>query len=145
MFSFSFPFSSSVRAEQLLDGAELLDELGRGLVPHARHAGDVVGRVALQGHVLEVLRRRDAEPLLDRRLVHEGDVGDPAAVEQDPDAGTDELEEVPVGRDDRRLDPSLGRLDGERADRVVGLVIGHQEHPDPQGFHDLLDQARAGA
>ena len=117
--------------EQLLDGAEVLDELGRGLIPHARHTGDVVGRVALQGHVLEVLRRRDPEPIRDRRLVHERDVRDAPAVEQHADAGTDELEEVPVRRDDRLLDPALRRLDGERADRVVGLVILHPEHPDP--------------
>ena len=127
-------------AEELLDGAELLDELGRRLVSHARDAGDVVGRVPFEGHVLEVLRRRDAVPLLDGRLVHQGDVGDPSPVEQDPEAGTDELEEVAVGGDDRRLDPLLGRPDGERADRVVGFVIGDQEHPDPQGLDDLLDQ-----
>ncbi len=132
-------------AEELLDGAELLDELRRRLVPHARDAGDVVGRIPFERHVLEVLRRRDAVSLLDGRLIHEGDVGDPSTVEQDPEPGTDELEEVAVGRDDRRLDPLLGRPDGERADRVVGLVIGHQEHPDPEGLHDLLDQPQLGS
>ena len=109
-FSFSLPFRSSVRREELLDGAELLDELGGRLLPHPGHAGDVVGRVPLEGHVLEVLRRRDAVPLLDGRLVHEVDVGDPAPVEQDAGcAGPDELEEVTVGGDDRRVDPLLGR------------------------------------
>ena len=39
------------------------------------------------------------------------------------------------------LDPLRGRPDGERADRVVRLVIGHEEHGDPQGLHDLLDQS----
>ena len=129
-------------SEQLLDGAEVLDEFGRGLVPHARHAGDVVRRVAFQGHELEVLRRRHPVALLDRGLVHQRDVGDPPAVEQDADARPDELEEVPVGGHDRRLDPSLGRLDGEGADRIIRFVVRDPEHPDAERLHDFLDQAQ---
>ena len=95
--------------EQLLYRAVLLDELRRGLLPHARDARDVVGRVALERHVLEVLRRRNAEPLLDGRLVVQDDVGDPAPVEHHVDPGTDELEEVAVRGHDHGVDPATPR------------------------------------
>ena len=36
--------------------------------------------------------------------------------------------------------PSLGRPDGQGADRVVRLVVRDEEHRDPKGLHDLLDQ-----
>jgi hypothetical protein len=42
--------------EEVLDRPPLLDEFGRGLLPHARHARDVVRRVALEGDVIQVLR-----------------------------------------------------------------------------------------
>ena len=46
--------------EDALDGAELLQQLRRGLLADAGHAGDVVRRVALQPLVVGDLRR--AEP-----------------------------------------------------------------------------------
>ena len=137
---FQLPLQLVRSCQQLLHGSELLNELGRGLVPDAGHARDVVRRVTLERDELQVLRRRQAEPVLDRGLVEQDDVGDPAAVEQDPHARSDQLEEVSVGCDDRRVDPLLGRPQREGADGVVGLVIGHQEHGDPKGSHDLLDQ-----
>ena len=42
--------------DEVLDRPPLLDELGRGLLPHTRHARDVVRRVTLEGDVIEVLR-----------------------------------------------------------------------------------------
>ena len=41
--------------DEVLDRSPFLDELRRGLLPHTRHARDVVRRVALQGDVVEVL------------------------------------------------------------------------------------------
>ena len=73
--------------EQFLDRAVLLDQLRRGLLADAGDPRDVVGRVALQRHVLQVLRRRYAEPFLHARLVVQDDVGYPAAVEHHADPG----------------------------------------------------------
>ena len=91
--------------QEVLDRPVLLDQLGGGLLADARDARDVVRGVALERHVLEVPGRRQAVAILDPRLVDPGDVGDPAAVEEHLDPRPDELEEVPVGGDDRRLDP----------------------------------------
>ena len=127
---------------ELLDRAELVHQLGGRLVPHARHARDVVAGVALQGHEVEVLAGRDPEPLGHGGLVVADDVADPLAVEHHGDPGPHELEEVPVGRDDRGVDPLCRRGHGEGPDRVVGLVaVGDPEHRDPQGLEHLLDQA----
>ena len=93
--------------EQRLDRAVLLDQLRGGLLPHPRDTGDVVGGVALQRHVLEVLRRRHAEALLHAGLVVQDDVGDPATVEHHLDPRANELEEVAVRRHDHRVhDPA---------------------------------------
>ncbi len=126
--------------EQLLDRAVLLDQLRGGLLPHAGHARDVVGRVALQRDVLQVLGRRHAEPLLDPRLVVQDDVGDPSAVEHHLDPGTDELEEVAVRRHDHGVHPLLGGADGEGPDGVVGLVVDDAHHRHPKRVEHLVDQ-----
>ena len=56
------------------------DELRRGLLADAGHAGQVVARVAAQRRVVGVLRGRDAGALDDPGLVVERVVGDAAAV-----------------------------------------------------------------
>ena len=49
--------------EDAVEAAVGGDELGRGLLPHPGHAGQVVGRVAAQRGVLRVQRGRDAGAL----------------------------------------------------------------------------------
>ena len=64
--------------QQRLHRSEVLHELGRGLVPHPRHARDVVGRVAAQRLEVDQLRRLEAVALPDLvGSVHEC-VRDPA-------------------------------------------------------------------
>ena len=94
--------------QEPLHGAELVDQLRRGLVPHPGNAGDVVAGVALQRDEVEVLGGRDAEPLVDRGFVVADDVADALAVEHHRVRPGHQLEEVPVGRDDRGVDPLLG-------------------------------------
>ena len=124
--------------EQLLHRSEGVHELGRGLVADARHPRDVVGGVALERHEVEVLLGRDAVASLDGRRVHPVDLGDAPPVEQHADRApplhpvAHQLEEVPVGGDDHRVEPRLARLDRQGADRVVGLVARHPDHRDPQ-------------
>ena len=101
----------------------------------------MLSTVALERDVLEILRRRHAETLLDGRLVEQDDVGDPAAVEHHVDPGTDELEEVAVGGHDHGVQAGLRGPVGERADRVVRLVIDDTDHRDVQRVEHLIDQA----
>ncbi len=131
--------------DQRLDRAVGLHELGRRLLPHAGHPGDVVAGIPLERHVVEVLRRRDAVLLLHGLLVEHRDVADALSVEHHADAGAHELEEVAVRRDDGGLEALGSRAHGQRAEVVVGLVpVAHAQDRDMQGVEDLLDQAQLG-
>ena len=66
--------------EQRVGIAVGVDELGRRLLPHSRHAGEVVGRVASQRRQKRVQLGPDSRPLLDPRLVIEHVVGHAAPV-----------------------------------------------------------------
>ena len=66
--------------EDAVEAAVGVDQLGRGLLADARHAGQVVARVAAQRRVLRVLRGRDAGLLDDAGLVVERVVADAAPV-----------------------------------------------------------------
>ena len=126
--------------EELLHAAEILHQLGGGLLPDAGNPGDVVGHVPFQGNVVEVLLRGESEPACNRGDVVGNDVRDPPPVEHDLDAGADQLEEVAIGRDDHGLQPALRRSAGQGGDRVVGLVALHGDHGDLQGLENLEDQ-----
>ena len=108
-----------------LEGAVGRDELGRGLLADARHAGQSVARVAPQDrHVGVGGPGGDAVLLRQERLVDEvggahaaaGGVDDAHVVRV-----VDELEEVAVAGDDVDRHPAAER-GGQRADDVVGLV-----------------------
>ena len=79
----------------------MLISLAAVFSPTPGHAGQVVGRVAAQRGVLEVLRRRDAGALDDAGLVVERVVGDAAPVVEHLDVRVlDELVAVAVAGDD---------------------------------------------
>jgi hypothetical protein len=118
----------------------VLDQPAGRLLSHARHTGDVVRRIPLEGYVVEVLLGREPEPGLHRGLVVVDDVGDPLPVEHHPDPGTDQLEEITVGGDDHRLHPLLHRPEGQGGDGVVGLVALDLHDGDLQRPQHLADQ-----
>ena len=80
------------RGVDALERPVLLEELGGGLVAHPRHAGQVVGGVAPQGGVLDVLLGLDPVPLLHVGAVGDDRVGDPPAGVEDLDVVVDQLE-----------------------------------------------------
>ena len=111
--------------EDPVEAAVLVDQLGRRLLPHSRHAGQVVGVVAAQRRVLRVEGGRDAGLLLDARLVVEGVVADAAPVVEHPDVRVaHELVAVAVtGDDDHVVALADEQVDG-RGDQVVGFPAG---------------------
>ena len=121
-----------------VEGAEGGDELGRRLLPHPGNARDVVGRVALEGLVVEHLVGPQTPP-----LVHAGPVVDHgvrnAAAQGDHEPGPvrDQLEHVEVTGHDRRLETAALGLYGQRRDHVVGLEALLLVDRDPQRGHDL--------
>ena len=107
--------------DDLLQRAVLRDELSRGLVADARDAGNVVARIALEpdevGHLV------GANPVagLDSLGCVHVHVGDAPRGHHQADVLGDELERIPVGGDDARLDPGCVRARCEGRDHVVRL------------------------
>ena len=129
---------------QLVDGAELLQQLRRGLLADARHARDVVRAVALEPDVVGDLRRRDAEALQHGGGRVDLDVGDAAAGAHHPDVLVDHLHRVAVAGDDDGPDALALGLLRQRPEDVVGLVPGLDEVGDPEALHELRQEAPLG-
>ncbi len=110
--------------EHLLERAEPLQQLGRGLVPDAGYAGDVVAGVALEADEVRDQLGGNAVAVDDAVAVVDARVGDAAAGRHDLDAVVDELVGVAVPGHDHHRDRRLGlpRRLHDRRDHVVGLV-----------------------
>jgi len=120
-----------------LETAELLYEEGGRLLSDARHAGDVVRRIALEADEVGDTLRRHAEALDDRGRRVDLDVGDTAPRGHDPDVVVDELQGIAVaGHDDGADAGALGRL-RERAEDVVGFVARLHEIDETESLDDL--------
>ena len=126
--------------KQRVEVAEVTDQLRCGLLADTGHAGDVVGRIALEGLVVDHLIGPQPEPLLDPGdVVHHG-VLDPGPGRHQPDARAHELEHVEIDGDDRRLEiVAIVELVGDRADHVVRLVAGHLVDREAERLDDLAD------
>ncbi len=121
--------------------AVLGEQLGRRLLPHARHARQVVRGVPSQGGEQWIALRLDAAALEDARLVVERVVRDPASVVEDLDERVlHQLERVAVAghHDDRDRFVSPPRR--QRRQHVVGLEVRHAEHGDVQHLTEVADE-----
>ncbi len=119
--------------EDLIEAAELRQQLGGRLLPDPRHAGDVVGGVALETYQVGDQAGGHAEPLLHRGRVVDLDLGHAPGVGHDAHVGAGQLQGVPIAGDDHRL-ATLGLgLAGESGQDVVGLVPGNGQVDEPEG------------
>ena len=107
--------------EDLLERAELLQQLGGGLVADPGDAGDVVRGVALEADQVGDQLGRDAVALLDALGVVDLGVGDAARGGHHPHPVLDQLVDVAVAGDHHHLDALLAGPLGHRGDHVVGL------------------------
>ena len=92
--------------------AELGDELRRRLLPHPGDARDVVGRVPLEGLVVDHLVGPQPEPLPDPGRIVDDRVLDAGAGRHQPRPVGHELEHVEVDGHDRRLEVARRRPGG---------------------------------
>ena len=125
--------------------AELGDPLARGLLPHARDAGQVVARVAADRGEVGVLGRGEPVLLLHRLRGEAGHLGDAAAGHQHRHPVADQLQHVPVAGDDEDVHVLRRGLRGEGGEEVVGFVTGCRQPPDAERVEDLEDQAELAA
>ncbi len=130
----------------LLDRAELLQQLGGGLLANARNLGDVVGGVASQSLVVGNQRRGEAVALLSGRHVVDLCVAEADAPRGDHvDGWLHQLQGVGVACHDQSHHSLLHRLVCQRADYVVGLEAWQPIDGDVQGVDDILDAAELGS
>ena len=123
--------------EDGLDAAEVLHQLGRGLVADAGDARDVVGGVAAKRLEVDQLRRLETVPLSDLvRSVYKG-VGDTAAWHERLDRFGHQLQAVEVARHDRDGVTALLTDARERADDVVRLEALDRVDRDRERLEDL--------
>ncbi len=113
---------------------EMREQGRRRLGADARHAGNVVDRIAGEGQIVGDLIRADAETLFHTMHV-------PAQVARKIPLfvfGADQLAEILVGRDDHgAIAVQACRRDGA-ADEIVGLELGIGEHAQAQRRRDAL-------
>ena len=122
--------------QQVLDGAELLDELLGRLGPHARAAGDIVSGISHQSQdVDELLGRQDAILVVD--FFHAQDFLLERVI--DLDVGRYQLPEVLVTSDHIGEETLLLGLVGEGTDDIVGLKAFYLKDGDAVGLEDAFD------
>ena len=120
----------------VVEGGVLAEQVFGGLLAHAGHARDVVGRVADDGLIVHHLLRADAE------LAHHvvgGDVILVVARQIDDGALVHQLQQVAVAGDNFDAQSLRGAPAGGRAEHVVGLEAFHFEARDVEGVHHLAD------
>ena len=130
--------------DQLVDGAELIDEFGGGLGADAFDARDIVGAVADEGLVVDGLLWRDAFLFKERGRIDQG-VG--MCVKHDSPVGDDLFKvlvfadhaQCQAGRDG--VEVAALRLRGKGRHDVVGFVVVCSQDYDAEGLGDL-DHAR---
>jgi hypothetical protein len=126
--------------ENPVEVAVVRQELGRRLLAHPGHAGQVVRGIAAQRGQQHVLGGRHPAALEDAGLVVEGVVADaPLVVEHAHVRVLHELEAVAVAGDDDHLALAYGRLGGQGGDHVVRLEPGRLDHRDGERGHHLAD------
>ena len=124
--------------DKRLQRAVLGDPLRRGLLPHARDAGQVVARVAAQRGEVRILLR--GQPVLvEHRLRREpGQLADALARVEHRDVVADQLQRVAVAGDHQDPVALVLGLRRQRGDHVVGLEPGLGQHRDAQRAEHLL-------
>ena len=145
------PVIWSMLDEHALEVAELLQQVGGGLVADAGDAGDVVGGVALEADEVRDQLGRDAVALDHALAVVDLRVGHAAGGRHDPHALVDQLVGVAVAGDDHHGDAALLGLLGQGGDHVVGLVALDRDVPVAERFDQgaqvrplQLEQVRPG-
>ena len=132
--------------EHVLDRAEPGDELGGGLLAHARAAGYVVDLVAHERQqVYHLAGIGYAIFLADLLFAAHLDVLAAQGWLVLQDLSRDELSEVLVGRHHVDGESLRGGAGGEGADDVVGLVAGHLHQRYAVCVHNLLYHRYGGA
>ena len=133
------------RVQHPLQRAILGDQLQRRLFAHARHAGNVVRRVAHQALHVDHLLRFEAVDLLNIFRRDPDGVRDALFRVENGRFFARELEGVPVAGDEHGLPALALALGGDGAQNVVRLVAGQLQNGQPHSDDQLADNGILGA
>ena len=105
-----------------VDTATLVDQLRGRLLAHTGDAGEVVGIVAAQGCVLDIVDRPHAGAFKDARLVVEGVIADAAPVVEHLDVRVlDQLIAIAIAGHDDDIVATISALGGQGRNDVIGF------------------------
>ena len=124
--------------QQVVECAELLQQLGSRLLADAGHTLDIVNRVANERLEVDDLFGRDA-PILQQAGAVKGLVL-AKVVKTNP--VVDKLPAILVAGAEEDVQPALGRLTGDRGEDVVRLVAGDAQAWNAQRFQQLPNQGQ---
>ena len=130
------------RGEDAVEAAPGVDQLGRGLLAHPGHPGQVVAVVAPQGRILHVVGGPHAGAVQDPGLVVELVVGHATHVVEHLDVGIlHQLVGVAVAGDHDHVVAGVAALGGQGGDHVVGFEAGGVDGGHGQSLQHLPDQS----
>ena len=127
-----------------LNTAVLRQKFGGGFGADARHAGDVIGRIAHKAKEIRELRRSDAVALIHLLRAVNGDVGDAALSGYDAREVAGKLVGVLVAGYQKARVAELLAAGRNRAQNIVALPAGKRHHGDAHGLKKLLDHRKLG-
>ena len=126
--------------DEPFQAAVLRDPLGGGLLPHFRHAGQVVRRIPAQRREVRVLRRRQPVLVLHFLGRKPGHGGHAAGGIHQRGGAVHKLDVVTVAADQHDLEVALGtRLGHQRGDDVVRLEVLLAQGGDTEVGQDVFD------
>ena len=117
-----------------------VDQFRCGLLPYPGDPGEVVGRVAAKGGVVDVLVGGDAVSLLEPVGIGHDGIGDATSRVHHGDAWLDQLESVPISGNDDDLPPLFFGAVGDGGEHVVCLVAGDAHLADLHRREHIVDQ-----
>ena len=122
-----------------LEAAVGAQQLRRRFVAHARHAGDVVGAVALQSQKIGELRRLHAVTLAHLAGAVDGHVGDALARGDHVRELGAQLVDILIARDQQRAIAQRLVAGRHGSQDIVAFPARHAHHGDAHGLEELLD------
>ena len=131
------------RCEDPVQASVGVDKLGCRLLPHPRHPGKVVRRVAPKGRVGHVVGGPHAGALQYPGLVVQGIVRDAPFVVEHLDVGVlHQLVTIPVAGHHGHVPPGVAGHSGQGGNDVIGLEAVGFRHEQSQSVYQLPDQVQ---
>ena len=126
--------------KDLLNRAILIDPLSRSLITHTGNTRKIIGLLPHQRSHIRVILRKNPVTVLHRGSVHRRDIRNPAHRIQNQHVIVDQLERVPITRDNQDIETIRSATGRQRRQNVISLIALIRQRRDVHSGHDLIDQ-----